>query len=120
MLRCEVEAARGAYQEALDALHHQRLVVGRIEAILASKTHAPALSRDKGSQTDTPIDESEGVFLASTQLHAKILRMIMRRRAFESAAQRDVDQLQLSVEALRLEVADSVPADEIVNGILSA
>ena len=113
--------AQEQYAVALDALHHQRLVLHQLQELLEIQTIQVGVSLDRGTQTDS--EENDGripptTLLRTASLRAQILRYSQRRRAFERAAAKEVDELSLSVAALRLEAADVAPPDVVVHSIL--
>jgi hypothetical protein len=110
--------ARERYATALDALHHQELVLQQLEELLADRAGPKLLLSDRMCQTDPDDGFSTSTFLRTAELRARILRTSSRRKVFSTTAAVEIDELALSVSALKLEAADVTPSDVVVHTIL--
>ena len=113
-----LRVAREQYAVTLDALHHQALVLQQLQQLLADAAPTEPLVSDHASQTQGEGQATAVSLLRTAELRSKLLRVTSRRQAFARAASREFDELSLSVDALRLEAADSAPADSVVHSIL--
>jgi hypothetical protein len=119
MLRAEIDDLEEKYETVLEALQYQTMVMDRLNGLLRDKMIHNGLSRDAATQTDILADESVSTFLTAAELRVRIFRTFTRKSAFAAASTMELEMLNASVDALRAEAADLVPAGDIVQRILS-
>ena len=121
MLRNEIDRTREEYQETLEAIQHQQLVIQKLESLLWKKLPTQAMMTDSAAQTDTSaFASSQSVFYQLAKVKMQIHRAKTRNRVASVAREEYVKKMDHDIEELRDIVKDKLPPGYQVDAILEA
>ena len=112
----ELEMLRPQYEQTLEALRHQALVIDRLEELLLTKVTPTPLQGDAAAQTD-PIGEApESLFVTNVKLKLELMRLQSQREQCYVAQAYELACLERDLAALRADVVNVLPAGVHVQG----
>lgn len=119
-LQRELAQYREEYADALEAIHHQQLVIQRLEQLLWRKLPVLPLTSDAATQTDHEFFSStQSVFFQIANMRMRIERTRERNRIAAIARDELLSKMEKENSDLRDMVADKVPPEYQVEQILS-
>jgi hypothetical protein len=119
-LQRELAQYREEYADALEAIHHQQLVIQRLEQLLWRKLPVLPLTSDAATQTDHEFFSStQSVFFQIANMRMRIERTRERNRVASLARDELLSRMEKENSDLRDMVADKVPPEYQVELILS-
>jgi hypothetical protein len=109
--------AQRQYNDALDSLHHQRVVIEMMEEAMHRSIPPVRLKADAATQTVAPISGCELPFRELVLRKLQVARMKQRRVFAQQAYQRQLQALESELEQLRSAVSDTTPQGVAMVGV---
>lgn len=116
----ELEDLRPAYEQTLDALRHQQLVIEQLQNILMYKLQAGPLCVDECVQTEPMEEVPESLFVGTLRLKLELDRVRMQRVHCSKAQEVELSVMEKDLLSLREQVALMLPPGVHTQPLLEA
>lgn len=118
-LRKRVSELRDEYGVALEAIHHQQLVIQRLESMLALKVPPQNLVTDVGTNTEqVAAGSSQSTFAVLLDLRLRLSRVREKRRVSSETFRKHITELDDGLKEIKAVIGDAVPSGEAADLLL--